>query len=362
MSAGVLGRLLPAAAAALRLRVNPDAIRRQVERMVAHTAPPADGASVRVGVVQWEGRLERHVADYTAHAVDAALRAVADGAQLLVFPEDTGSYPLAGLIPGIAGLVSGGVGEPAAAVQGGDAPVLALFRVLAPVARRAHEAVFATLARACGAHILAGSTLALEGECVFKEARLYGPDGSLLLTQRKMNLTPTEEHWGLSRGGSVQVARTPVGVLATPVCMDHTYYETARSAWLQGAEILIDPAADPNPYNPWLQARGVWARVQESLAYGIHALMVGSILGNVFGGRSGVYAPLAMTPRGDGVLAQARTGDAEEVLCATLDLRAVRAFRHTCGLELNLPLYRKYVPDLYEAAPAGASGKRRVDS
>jgi predicted amidohydrolase len=327
-------------------------IRHQLASKRYPSAPPPDGRWVQLGVVQLEGRLCARVADYVEQVYQLTRRAVEDGAQLVIFPEDTGSYPLAGLIPGIERLASGGKGEPASeAVRGGSAPVLLLFRILAPAASQVHHATFSTLARSCGAYILAGSTLALDGAGhVYKEARLYGPDGALLMTQRKTHLFPTEALWGMSRDELIHVIKTPLGALASPICMDHTYFEPIRVAWLQGAEIIIDPAADAARYEFWAQMRGVWARVQESPAYGVHVLMVGNILGNEFGGRSGVYAPLALSPNGDGVLAQAATGDAEEVFCATVDLEALRAYRRDHAPDFNLELYRRYTPVAYMQA------------
>ena len=354
--------LTKAAQGALRLRASPRAIRRQLARESYPVAPPPNGRQVRLGVVQWEGRICTRVADYVAHLYRTARRAVEDGAQLIVFPEDVGSYPLAGLVPSIERIVSGGADSSASeAVRSGAAPVLLLFRLLAPAARMIHGTAFSLLARSFGTHILAGSTIAVDhAGRVYKEAHLYGPGGRLLMAQRKTHLFPTEGVWGLSRDDLIHVVQTPVGALSSPVCMDHTYFEPIRIAWLKGAEIIIDPAADVARSNFWLQSRGVWARVQESPAYGVHALMVGEILGNEFGGRSGVYAPLPLTPRGDGMLAQARTGDTEEVFCTTLDLEAMRAYREAHAPDFNLPLYRKYIPSAYARARADRINGRRI--
>ena len=84
--------------------------------------------------------------------------------------------------------------------------------------------------------------------------------------------------------------------------MDHSFFEPDRIAYLQGAEILIDPSADLNAgYNFWASMRGVWARVQENPAYGVLSSMVGNVLNFHFSGKSGVYGPLDLTPAGDGV-------------------------------------------------------------
>jgi predicted amidohydrolase len=355
-------RLLgPLAQRFLMARAAPGAIRRQLAAKPYPSAPPPDGRQVRLGVVQLEGQLHRQIGDYVEHVASLTRRAVENGAQLVIFPEDTGSYPLAGLIPGIERLASGKGKPPSEAVRGWEAPVLLLFRLLAPAASRAHGLTFSALARLTDAHILAGSTVVLDDAArVYKEARLYGPDGALLMAQRKTHLFPAEALWGLSYGDVIHVAQTSVGTIAAPICMDHTYFEPIRAAWLRGAEIIIDPAADAARYEFWAQRRGVWGRVQESPAYGVHALMVGHILGNEFGGRSGVYAPLALTPQGDGVLAEARTGDMEEVFCVTLDLEVLRAFRREHAPDFNLELYRQYTPAVYAQAHERRSRGRRM--
>ncbi len=64
--------------------------------------------------------------------------------------------------------------------------------------------------------------------------------------------------------------------------------------------------------------------MQECPAYGIHAMMVGTLLGVTFGGRSGVYAPLA--------------------------LDALRPLRQEPLARLRPELYGRYLPSLYEGA------------
>ena len=330
---------------------------RQVRLSIADQPPapspaPPDGSRVRVGVVQLEAQLHGSALSYAEQMHAAVTTLARDGAQLVVFPEDTGSYPLFGLLPGLARLVGRGKPDEAgAAVESGEAPVLALMRVMTPTVRRVYQAVFAGLAKRMGIHILAGSTLAMDREGrVYKEAHLYDPSGQLILAQRKTHLFPTEVAWGMTPGDEIAVAHTPLACIAAPVCMDHTFWEPVRIAWLQGAEIIIDPAADPNRFSWGLQARGVWSRVQECPAYGVHAMMVGTLLGVTFGGRSGVYAPLVLTPRGDGVVAEASVADAPDLFCVDLDLDALRPSRQERLARLRPDLYGRYLPSLYDGA------------
>jgi predicted amidohydrolase len=348
---GGLGRALGDAVGRLiALVVQRARIERYLDRRppVGTPAPP-QGERARVGVVQLEARLHHSALSYAEQMLSAVATAVGNGAQLVVFPEDVGSYPLLGLLPGLPWLVGRGrPGTAGAAVAQGKAPVLALMRLMAPAVRKAHRVVFSGLAKRFGVYILAGSTLATdEAGRVYKEAHLYDADGRLILAQRKTHLFPAEATWGLTPGDEVAVVQTPLGCIASPICMDHTYWEPIRIAWLQGAEIIIDPAADANHFNWGMQARGVWSRVQESPAYGVHAMLVGELLGVTFGGRSGVYAPLELTPHKDGIVAEASVSDAPDVFCADVDLAELRELRHQREGRLRPELYARYLPRLY---------------
>ncbi len=334
--------------AVLGWKSRPGAVEKTLSGRGFPPAPPPDGDRVRVGVVQLELCLTASAAEYADKMYTLTRQAVEGGAQLVVFPEHTGT-PLLGLLPGIGRLAAGAGSLDEAAARAG-ASVPDVFRTVSPAARRICEATFSTLARRFGVHLVAGSILLPdEREALYNVACLYGPDGRLIGTQCKTHLFIVERQWGLATGDEIHVFDTPVGRLAFPVCMDHTFFEPERVAYLQAAEILIDPAANPEPYNRWEQLRGVWGRVQESPAYGVLSCMVGRLAGLTFGGRSGVYAPLEMTPDGSGIVAQAESADREEVLLADLDLSALRHFRREHAPDFNSALYKKYLPGVYRA-------------
>ncbi len=313
-------------------------------------APEPMPGRVRVGVVQLRLRLFGDAGRYAAAMYEALWEAVAGGAQLVIFPEHTGVC-LLGLLPGVEKLATqaSSLDEAVTSAAGEGAKVIDVFKAVAPGARRAYHATFSALARRFGVHILAGSIM-LPDEVghLYNVACLFGPDGRIIGTQRKTHLFHIEQDWGLTPGEEIRVFDTTVGQVAFPICMDHTFFEPQRIAWLLGAEIIVDPSANPAPYQYWEQLRGVWGRVQESPAYGVLACMVGQFMGFTFEGRSGVYAPLEMTPAGDGILAQAKTANQEEVILADLHLEALRHFRTERGPDFNLALVERYFPGVYE--------------
>jgi predicted amidohydrolase len=235
-----------------------------------------------------------------------------------------------------------------------------VFRAVAPAARKIHVDTFSTLARKFGIHLMAGSII-LPGEDgqLYSYAHLFAPDGRLIGTQRKLHLFTSEEGW-LTPGNDLHVFDLPFGRVAMPICMDYTYWETARLAYLAGAEILIDPAADDAGDNDWLAARGVRMRVQESLCYGLHVFTVTDLFGLHWRGRSSVYAPLGLLPTGQHTLAQAESNDREQVVVCDLDMAALRAFHAERPPDFNVPLYEKYLPRVYPEYRASEQDGRRV--
>jgi hypothetical protein len=98
--------------------------------------------------------------------------------------------------------------------------------------------------------------------------------------------------------------------------------------------------------------------VQEVHTFGVLCCGVARLAGSVFEGRSGIYAPLALSPAGDGVLVEARTHDREEAIVADLDYEALRSFRCRSPLEYNLELYRRYFPAVYASPVRGEEAMR----
>ncbi len=305
---------------------------------------------IRVASVQMRLELTGSAGRYVEKIYRLSREAVERGAQLIVFPEYSG-IPLVGFLPGIEKMGAGtSMREALDTMVGGDVKVAEIFRALAPAVRRIYETTFAELSRRFGVYIIAGSAVLPDetGE-VRNLGYFFGPDGLLIGRQPKVHLMPEEAAWGLSVGESFQVFDTLLGRIALPVCMDATYFETFRMVALAGAEIVVVPSANPEPYNLWMALRGIWPRVQESQVIGIGSSMVGEFMGLSFTGRSSILAPLELTSDGTGIVAQAASFDQEEVVVADVDLGALARLRaeEPVSAGFNVPLYKKYLPAAY---------------
>ncbi len=152
---------------------------------------------------------------------------------------------------------------------------------------------------------------------------VLGPEGRVLARPEKARLMP-EERRALLRPGdpSSQIARTRIGTLAVLICLDAFHEALVERADAAGAWLLVQPSANPAPWDrPWPPdprrtegeawlAEGLARRIagREHLRYGLNPMLTGRFYGLPFEGRSNLVGPegilaLAEGPRGDAVVA-----------------------------------------------------------
>ena len=228
----------------------------------------------------------------------------------------------------------------------------ALLLAINPLLARLYLETFSQLARAHRIYLVAGSApladygiregelprpLRPRGPAVYNTAALFGPDGRLIGLQPKVALIDLEGPAGLdlSPGApeAIRVFDTEVGRIGIAVCLDAFVPESPVRELLarQGAQILVQPSANPGPWTPEQQAdwlRGAWAAtVQEGrFAYALNPMMTGALFDLAFYGQSALFARDArLAPEGrgyrdlgpmPGFLAVAATEDGEEILTA----------------------------------------------
>lgn len=315
------------------------------------TTTPSLGR-VTVAAVQMRFDLMPSAAAYARHMARLVGQAALQGAQFVCFPEYTGAC-LVGLLPGIDTLVDGDT-------TNGQSPSLDealgamgitlgdLLRYVGPAAWRVFDAAARLVARRCNVYLMAG-TLPGPGPDgrLTNTAHLYGPDGQHIGAQPKLHAYTTEHAW-LDVGQSLHVFDLPFGRVAMPVCMDFTYWETARLASLLGVDILVNPSADDHGDSPWLQARGTRNRVQEANAFGIQVNIVAPRFGLNWCGRSAVFAPLGLLPAEQGdIVAQVADPWEEAVLVADLDVARLRELRQERAPDWNAGLYRRHLSEFW---------------
>jgi predicted amidohydrolase len=203
--------------------------------------------------------------------------------------------------------------------------------------RRAQKAygvfhrVMAEAARAFGTYLLSGSLLAPPYEEELARGRFarnplfqnlalfFNPEGRLLAQVPKMERTPPER-WLLRGRFGPHLVETRAGRVGILICLDGFYEKHLSRLDALGAEVLLQPSANPAPWErpwPWDPTRKegeVWlasARERllgrENLRVLLNPMLNGRILSLAFEGRSGIYAQgealrLAQSPVGDEAL------------------------------------------------------------
>ena len=131
--------------------------------------------------------------------------------------------------------------------------------------------------------------------------------------------------------------------------MDATYFETFRIAREIGADMVILPIANLEEYTVWKAQRGIWPRVQESYLYGLKSSLNGWIAGMHLTGKAGVFAPLLMTERKDGILSLSPSYEGNHLITANLNLKRLYEVREKAEYQedKNAEFEKKYIERTY---------------
>ncbi len=179
----------------------------------------------------------------------------------------------------------------------------------------------AAAARDLGGYLHAGSLVVRDEDGLLSNCSLlFGPDGELLRTYRKIHLFGFSEGETelLSAGDDIVTCPSRYGTFGLATCYDLRFPEQFRRLLDAGTELLLVPAAWPHRrvehWRLFAQARAV-----ESQAYVLACNAAGEHNGVKLGGHSMIVDPWGA------VVAEA--GEKEEVLTAEIDPELVRTTR-----------------------------------
>src|SRR4030042_5647067 len=299
------------------------------KRKLSEDINPED---IRVSCVERQiypvNSLEKYI-DMLCGFVDQAAK---ENSRLIVFPEYN-FFDLFGFIPGFSFLnqilnkkaIKNKDKEKDRGIEshlkGNNYFMTAIFKGVAKPVEAGVKRIVSLLAKEYGIHIYTGSYILKEKEEIYNAGSLFGPDGNLIGTQKKMHLTDFEVKLGIKRGNKMEVYSLPFGKVVCPICMDATYFETFRIAREMGVDMVILPIANLEEYSTWKALRGIWPRVQESYLYGFKSSLNGWIAGMHFTGKAGIFAPLSMTEKKDGVLSLSPFYEGNHLITANINMK-----------------------------------------
>lgn len=324
------------------------------------TAPAQPRGTARVAALQVAARSYADAAGFVRD-VDRYLSAACQkGCRLVCFPELFGLLPLTTVPPvrlalKLTGRFAGGT-EPASAQKETPPLLLQLFEKL-PFLTARYTDLMSRFAKRYGIWLSAGTLFTAQAGRVYNRHLFFGPDGALLAQQDKVHPVVEETALGLATGDAMAVVKTDIGNIALSVCMDATYFETFRVAKNLGADYIVVPIANMEPYHYWLALRGAQSRVSETELTAVKAALVSDpATGGGIGkrwrmpleltGRAGIYFPL---DSGIGPVEYAPLLD-DPVVWTDLDIEALRGLHSDCFCLANEAVDNKYIDALIKRA------------
>lgn len=316
--------------------------------------------NIRVSCVQRQiypvNSIERYI-DMLCGFIDQAIK---DNSNLIIFPENN-FFDLFGLIPGFRFLNQilnkeamknkneEKDREEESHSKGNNHFLTTIFKGIAKPTEAGIKRIVSLLAKEYGIYIYSGSYILKEKEEIYSAGSLFSPEGNLIGTQKKMHLTDFEVKLGIKRGEKMEVYSLPFGKVVCPICMDATYFETFRIAREIGADMVILPIANLEEYTMWKALRGIWPRVQESYLYGLKSSLNGWIAGMYFTGKAGIFAPLLMTEKRDGILSLSPTYEGNHLITANINIKRLHEAREKAEHQedKNAEFEKKYIERTY---------------
>ena len=320
--------------------------------------------NIRVSCVQRQIQPVNSIERYIDILCGFIGQAVKSNSYLIVFPEYN-FFDLFGLIPGFSFLNQilnkkavkakdkkkdkEKDEEKESDLKGNNNFLTTIFEGVAKPIEAGVKRIFSLLAKEYGIYIYTGSYILKEKEEIYNAGSLFGLDGNLIGTQKKMHLTDFEVKIGIKKASKMEVYSLPFGKVVCPICMDATYFETFRIAREIGADMVILPIANLEEYSTWKALRGIWPRVQESYLYGLKSSLNGWIAGMHFTGKAGIFAPLLMTEKKDGVLSLSPSYEGNHLITANLSIKRLYEAREKVEYheDKNPEFEKKYIERTY---------------
>lgn len=204
-----------------------------------------------------------------------------------------------------------------------------------------YVATFSALAREFGMTIVAPAGYLPDPAdgAIRNLAAVFGTGGELLGTQAKVLIGDRDEPF-CKPGATWDIVHTEVGALGIILGNDVLYPEVGRLLAFQGAEALLALGAYRTlaAYNK--HRSGILARMQDNQIYAASAYTVGNdpcgtAPGQLYLGRSAIFAPQELTPRFNGVLVEMGNQTSEGVLSAEWDFVALKDLWETGEMPLR---------------------------
>jgi len=198
-------------------------------------------------------------------------------------------------------------------------PLSGLITALSSKALLIYREIFSFNAKKYGYNVVAGSTLLPKHGKVYNAAYLFDETGRVVLIQKKVHLVDFEEkslHLSCGSIKELKVAEICSKIVGVAVCYDAFFNDVMTGLDELGAEVLVQPSANPEEWNQRLEKE--WPRgCLKHLCISKHGLacvnrmLVGGVADMHFEGKSSIaikdengcrYAERIEDPRAEGFI------------------------------------------------------------
>jgi predicted amidohydrolase len=292
-------------------------------------------ASLTVATTQFALRPETSVEKYLAHTEDLVRQAVAQDAEVVVFPELASTGLLAAITdhPVTTETITADYWQ-------------ALPGHLGPLVEGISD-----MSRRHGVVVIGGSHNKVRADGTLRNTAFVAhPDGRLE-SQDKLHLTPQEHALGASGGDDLLVTKIGPFTAGVLICADIQFPELSRYLVHRGVDLIFCPSLTWNRRGIHRVRTGCQARAIENQLYVVLSTLVGTSGLPIDAPMHAVGTPLITGPVdktvgiNDGIIATGQGVPGDEVLVAVLShdlLVASRAKPEAPGLALRRPdLYAK---------------------
>jgi predicted amidohydrolase len=197
---------------------------------------------------------------------------------------------------------------------------------------RVAQVYYDTFSRAAKDHhvtLVAGSApLPGPDGAVYATSFVFGPNGKLIGSQRKVHLIDLEGPYGLDLTPApldgIHPLDTPVGRVGVAICYDMFFPDVVEKLVAEGSQILVQPTFNPQPWDAWQQGdwlRGIWTAVgtHPTVVAGVNPMAVGGLWDIAVEGCSSITGG-SFDPPADGFLAEAPSATEAAVVSAEVGL------------------------------------------
>lgn len=205
------------------------------------------------------------------------------------------------------------------------------------------------LARTFDAYLVPGSSIVPGEDGLVHKTYLFDPDGQLIGEQAQTHVTPQQRAVGIVPADQFQTWDLEGIRVGIALDADACWPEVGRILALMGASVVINPSAGRLQASQVQQYTGAWQLAQSNQLFVIEAALTGVLGDDRFNGHSTVYAPYALTPRGDGIVAQGPSRRKAAAVIGDLDFRALFRLRREQPIahRFHHALYRQHFPQRY---------------